>query len=197
RELEFYEDDPLIKRVLGLKVLPDVSTISRALMEFDDRAIAAHHELNREQVMDRVQREGLRRITVDFDGSVLSTRKHAEGSAVGFNKQKKGARSYYPLYCTFGETGEVFDVLHRSGNVHDSKDAVEFVCLCLDRIREGLPGVIIEIRMDSAFFSGDMVESLEGLGAEFAISVLLQRFAQLKRLVQERRVSWQALYDGQ
>src|SRR5256885_15371126 len=25
RDLEFYEDDPLIKRVLGLKVLPDVS----------------------------------------------------------------------------------------------------------------------------------------------------------------------------
>ena len=39
RDLEFYEDDPLIKRVLGLKVLPDVSTISRALVEFDDRAI--------------------------------------------------------------------------------------------------------------------------------------------------------------
>src|SRR2546430_17449220 len=37
RDLEFYEDDPLIKRILGLKVLPDVSTISRALIEFDDR----------------------------------------------------------------------------------------------------------------------------------------------------------------
>src|SRR5438046_5420528 len=131
RDLEFYEDDPLIKRILGLKVLPDVSTISRALIEFDDRAIEAHHELNREQVMDRVQREGLRRITVDFDGSVLSTRKHAEGSAAGFNKHKKGARSYYPLYCTIEQTGQVFDVLHHSGNVHDSKDAVEFVCLCV------------------------------------------------------------------
>ena len=196
RDLEFYEDDPLIKRVLGLKVLPDVSTISRALMEFDDRAIEAHHELNREQVMDRVQREGLRRITVDFDGSVLSTRKHAEGSAVGFNKHKKGARSYYPLYCTIAQTGQVFDVLHRSGNVHDSKDAVEFVCLCLDRIREALPGVIIEIRMDSAFFSDEMVETLEGLGAEFTISVPFERFAQLKRLVQERRVWWPATADG-
>ncbi len=134
RDLEFYEDDPLIKRVLGLKVLPEVSTISPALMEFDDRAIEAHHELNREQVIDRVRRERLRRITVDFDGSVLSTRKHAEGSAVGFNKHKKGARSYYPLYCTIAQTGQVFDVLHRSGNVHDSKDAVEFVCQCMDRI---------------------------------------------------------------
>src|SRR5205814_8262486 len=140
------------------------STISRALVEFDDRAIEAHHELNREQVMDRVQREGLRRITVDFDGSVLSTRKHAEGSAVGFNKHKKGARSYYPLYCTIAQTGQVFDVLHRSGNVHDSKDAVEFVCLCLGRLRGALPGVIIEVRMGSAFFGGDMVESRVGLG---------------------------------
>src|SRR5207244_5246136 len=141
------ETHPLSNRVCGFNILPDVSTISRALVDFDDRAIEAHHQLNREQVMDRVQREGLRRITVDFDGSVLSTRKHAEGSAVGFNKHKKGARSYYPMYCTIAQTGQVFDVLHGSGKVHDSKDAVEFVCLCLDRLREALSGVIIEIRM--------------------------------------------------
>ncbi len=196
RDVEFYEDDPLIKRVLGLKVLPDVSTISRALMEYDDRAIEAHHQLNREQVISRVEREGWRRITVDFDGSVLSTKKHAEGTAVGFNKQKKGARSYYPLYCTLAQSGQVFDVLHRSGNVHDSKGAVAFVRQCIDRIRESLPGVIIEIRMDSAFFSDEMVTLLDGLGVEFTISVPFERFAQLKRLVQERKVWWPATVDG-
>ncbi len=196
RDVEFYEDDPLIKRVLGLKVLPDVSTISRALMAYDDRSIEAHHQLNREQVISRVEREGWRRITVDFDGSVLSTKKHAEGTAVGFNKQKKGARSYYPLYCTLAQSGQVFDVLHRSGNVHDSKGAVAFVRQCIDRIREFLPGVIIEIRMDSAFFSDEMVTLLEGLGAEFTISVPFERFAQLKRLVQERRVWWPATAEG-
>src|SRR5437763_10694898 len=111
RDLEFYEDDPLIKRVLGLKVLPDVSTISRALVEFDDRAIEAHHELNREQVMDRVQREGLPRINVDFDGRDSLSRKHAEGSAVGFDEYKKGARSCYRLYCAIAQTGQVFAVV--------------------------------------------------------------------------------------
>ena len=108
RDIEFYEDDPLIKRILGLKVLPDVSTISRILVEFDDRAIQAHHEMNREQVVRRIEKEGLRRITVDFDGSVLSTKRHAEGSAVGFNKQKKEpgviipciARSPRPAKCS-------------------------------------------------------------------------------------------------
>ncbi len=31
RELRFYADDPLVKRVVGLKRLPDVATVSRAL----------------------------------------------------------------------------------------------------------------------------------------------------------------------
>ena len=196
RDLEFYEDDPLIKRVLGLKMLPDVSTISRMLVEFDDRAIEAHQDLNREQVLARLEKEGLSRVTLDFDGSVLSTKKHAEGSAVGFNKQKKGARSYYPLYCTIAQTGQVFDVLARSGNVHDSRGARAFVRQCVERVRQALPGVILEIRMDSAFFSDEMVSTLEALEVEFTISVPFDRFVQLKRLVQERKVWWPATVDG-
>src|SRR6266542_6304414 len=196
RDVEFYEDDPLIKRVLGLKILPSVSTIGRTLKEFDERAVEAHHELNRTQVTGRLQMLGIRRVTLDFDGSVSSTKRHAEGSAVGFNKQKKGARSYYPLFCTVAQTGQVFDVLHRSGNVHDSRGALAFVRQCIDRIREWLPGVMIEIRLDSAFFSDEMVGALEALGAEFTISVPFERCAQLKRLVQERRVWWPVTADG-
>jgi hypothetical protein len=52
----------------------------------------------------------LPRLTLDFDGSVQSTKGHAEGSAVGFNKVKKGARSYYPLFCTVAQTGQFFDL---------------------------------------------------------------------------------------
>src|SRR3989442_1050343 len=70
RDVEFYEDDPLVKRVLGLKIMPSVSTVSRTLMEFDDRAVEAHHDLNRGLVIERLQRLDLRRITLDFDGSV-------------------------------------------------------------------------------------------------------------------------------
>src|SRR2546428_12931851 len=65
-DLEVYEDDPLIRRVLGLKVLPDVSTISRALIDFDDLAIEAHHQLNLGQVIDRLHRERQRECRVTF-----------------------------------------------------------------------------------------------------------------------------------
>jgi hypothetical protein len=45
---------------------------------------------------------------MDFDGSVISTGRVAEGTAVGFNKKKKGQRSYYPLFCTIAQTTQVF-----------------------------------------------------------------------------------------
>jgi hypothetical protein len=196
RDVEFYQDDPLIQRVLGLKVLPSVSTIARTLTQFDDRAVEAHHELNRTQVTHRLQKLDIRRVTVDFDGSVSSTKKHAEGSAVGFNKQKKGARSYYPLFCTVAQTGQVFDVLHRSGNVHDSRGAVVFVRQCVERIRAAVPGAVIEIRMDSAFFSDEMVELLEDLGVQFTISVPFERFTELKGMVYGRKLWRRATVDG-
>lgn len=196
RDVEFYDDDPLIQRVLGLKVIPSIATIARTLSEFDDRAVEAHHELNRTQVTERLQKLQIRRVTLDFDGSVSSTKKHAEGSAVGFNKQKKGARSYYPLFCTISQTGQVFDVLHRSGNVHDSRGAVAFVRQCVERVRTALPGAVIEIRMDSAFFSDDMVELLDGLNVEFTISVPFERFTELKGMVYGRQRWRWATVDG-
>ena len=64
---------------------------------------------------------------MDFDGSVLSTGRVAEGTAVGFNKKKKGQRSYYPLFSTIAQTGQVLDLYHRPGNVHDSNGAEQFI----------------------------------------------------------------------
>lgn len=196
RDLEFYQDDPLIKRVLQLKVLPNVSTISRTLADFDEPAVQAHEELNQQQVLERLTKEGLRRVTLDFDGRVLWARKHAEGTAVGYNKQKQGARSYYPLFCMVAQTGQVLAVLHRSGNVHDSNGAPEFVRECVRAVREALPGVPIESRLDSAFFSDEMMETLEELGVEFTVSVPFERLAELKGLVEQRRVWWPATVDG-
>jgi hypothetical protein len=86
-------------------------------------------------------------VTLDFDGSVIGTGRWAEGTAVGFNRKKKGQRSYYPLFCTLAQTGQVFDVLHRSGNVHDSHGARNFILACIATVRAALPGVCIEVRM--------------------------------------------------
>lgn len=185
--MDYYRDDLMVLRLLGLRKLPDVSTVSRALARVDDKSISKIRQACREMLLARLQTLRLVRVTLDFDGSVLSTGRQAEGTAVGFNKQKKGQRSYYPLFCTIAQTGQVFDVLPRSGNVHDSNGALEFILECISIIRAACPGIIIEMRMDSAFFSEQIVRALQKEGIEFTISVPFERFSELKQMIQTRR----------
>ena len=98
------------------------------------------------------------------------------------------------MFCTIAQTGQVFDVLFRSGNVHDSNGAQEFIEQCLRRLKEAFPGVIIEVRMDSAFFSDEIVTFLEKQRVEFSLSVPFERFAELKQIIQERK-RWKRLDD--
>ena len=187
RDARYYHDDEMVKRLLGLKHLPEVSTVSRALASADERSVHNLRAENRHFVLERLGELGLARVTVDFDGSVQNTGRHAEGTAVGFNKKKKGSRSYYPLFGTIAQTGQALDVHHRPGNVHDSNGAKDFVLQCVDEIREKLPKARIETRVDSAFFSQTIVDALHGARVQFTASVPFERFAALKSMLQGRR----------
>ena len=187
RHLRYYCDDPMVKRLLGLKKLPDVSTVSRTLSNMDAKSVTHFQQTIGNLVISRLKSLSLPRVTLDFDGSVIGTGRFAEGTAVGFNKKKKGQRSYYPLFCTVAQTGQVLDILHRSGNVHDSNGAEAFILSCIEQVRDVLPGVIIEVRMDGAFFSESMINALEDNEVEYTVSVPFERLLALKGKVEERR----------
>jgi hypothetical protein len=195
RDSRYYREDPLVKRVLGLRCLPDVATLSRMLKEADAQSVENLRQLLRDLLFERLVSLGLGRITLDFDGSVQSTTRRAEGTAVGFNKKKKGGRSYYPLFCTIAQTGQVLDFLHRAGNVHDSHGAEAFILACIQMVRQALPGVVIEVRMDSAFFSDHIVQALEAEHIEFTVSVPFERFVELKGKIEGRK-QWKRLRSG-
>lgn len=195
RDERFYRDDPMVLRVLGVTRLPDVATVSRLLATVDADGVASLRQLIRQMVLQALAGLGLHRLTLDFDGSVIGTGRSAEGTAVGFNPKKKGQRSYYPLFCTIAQTGHVFDVLHRPGNVHDSNGAQDFILACIEAVRDILPGIHIEVRMDSAFFSDALVTLLSDLGVEFTISVPFERFAELKNKIERRTFWWRLNKD--
>jgi len=187
REVDYYRDDPLILRLMGLRKLPDVSTISRALSKMETEGVENVRELSRSLVIEGLKRQCLPRLTLDFDGSVQSTRGHAEGTAVGFNKMKKGARSYYSLFCTVAQTGQFFDILHRPGNVHDSNGADQFMMQCFGKAKEELQNTIFESRMDSAFFNHKIFSVLDTDHVIFSASVPFARFPQLKEKIEQRK----------
>ena len=192
RDSRAYRDDPLVKRLLGLQRLPDVTTLSRMLRNADPKSVEKVRRLLRELLFERLASLGLTRLTLDFDGSVQSPRRHAEGTAVSYNKKRKGERSYYPLFCTVAQTAQVLDLLHRSGNVHDSNGARAFILACIQAVRAAMPGIQIEVRLDSAFFSDEIVTALHDAGVEFSLSVPFERFTELKRRIEGRR-RWRRL----
>ena len=195
RDVDYYRDDPLVQRLLGLRRLPDVATISRALRAMDRKSVEQVRVLSSALVVEGLQREQFARLTLDFDGSVTSTQGHAEGTAVGYNGKKKGARSYYCLFATVAQTGQILDVLHRPGNVHDSKGSLEFMMQNFERLRSAFPRTVLESRMDAAFFSQNTLTLMDLYGVECTISVPFERFAVLKEMIESRR-HWRRL-DGE
>lgn len=136
RHLSYYRDDPLVLRLLGLTRLPHVATVSRQLSALDDTSVCHVEQLQQHLVLEQLASLALARVTLDFDGSVISTCRHAEGVATGWNRKKRGQRSYYPLLCNVAQTAQVLAVKHRSGNVHDSRGAKAFMLDCIANVRE-------------------------------------------------------------
>ncbi|WP_185234992.1 IS1380 family transposase [Teredinibacter franksiae] len=188
-DIKFYQHDPIVKHLHGLNSLPNDSTLSRRLNAVTGQHIEKVSLLSQQLVVDRCVEEKLSRITLDFDGSVISSKRYAEGTAVGYNKKHRGERSYYPLFCTIAQTGQVFDVLHRSENVHDSNGAHKFILANIRRIRHFMPKIAIEVRMDSAFFSDEIISLLSQQKVEFTISVPFERHLKLKNIL-EKEEGW-------
>jgi hypothetical protein len=195
RDADSYRRDPLVRQVVGLRRLPDVSTISRSLNAQSPTHVERAISGNRDLVLEGLQAFPLSRYTLDFDGSVLSTRRCAEGSAVGFNRKRKGARSYYPLLCTIAQSAQAFDLLHRPGNVHDSNGAGPFMSRCLGAFAAAFPHAQLESRADSAFFNEQIVDGYEAFGVEYTLSVPFERFPQLKGLIENRK-RWKGAREG-
>jgi hypothetical protein len=195
RDVVCYQQDALVKRVLGMDCIASPATLSRMLSDVTDAEIVHLRDCMSSHVLQRLEQLSLRRITLDFDGSIQWTKGHAQGTAVGYNKRKKGARSYYPLFCTIAQTGQVLDLLHRPGNVHDSRGARDFILHCVALVRQRCPDAVIEVRMDSAFFSDEIVHALDEADIEFSISVPFERLPALKARVEARR-RWKRCAKG-
>lgn len=193
-DVRYYRTDPLVKRLVGLRTIPSGPTLCRFLQEVTAVHVERLRRLLRRLVSARLLRERLPRLTLDFDGSTQTTKGHREGTAVGFNKTKKGARSYYALFCTIAQTGQFFDFHHRPGNVHDSNGAPEFMDACFREVRAQQHRAVIESRQDSAFFNQEVVAVNRQNGVEFTATVPFQRFPELKVMIQAQD-TWERIDD--
>lgn len=71
--------------------------MARWLKRFTLQSLQALVELNSEIVCEDIEREGLRRLTLDVDGTVITTGAKVAWAFRGFNPHHRKHRSYYAL----------------------------------------------------------------------------------------------------
>ena len=188
RHIGYLEADPLVKRFCGLAQVPAVRAVGRWLGGFDHSGVEALLTLN-EVLVGRVIRDsGVRRLTLDVDGSVVSTGLQVEGARRGYNPHRRKVPSYYPISAYESQTGQILRVHNRAGNVHDGKASLGFLQALFAQLDASLPRrPVLEMRMDGAFFRKEIVDLLESEGVEYAIKVPFYPWLGLKEPIAKRR----------
>ena len=67
RDVDYYRDDPMVLRLLGLRRLPNVATISRTLAHLDRPSVEQVRRLSCDLVTEGLVQESLARLTLDLD----------------------------------------------------------------------------------------------------------------------------------
>lgn len=197
RHLSYLESDPMILRSCGLARLPTARSVGRWLGGFGAAQLEALSQLNDEVVRAGIERAGLCRLTLDVDGSVVSTGLKVEGAQRGYNPHRRKVPSYYPISAYEAQSGQVVRIVNRPGNVHDGKASLEFLEALLSQLRTDAADRerLLEFRMDGAFFRKDVLDLLNMAQAEYAIKVPFYRWLGLKQLIRIRR-RWQPVDAG-
>lgn len=194
--LNYLCEDPLVKRFCGLLRLPRERSVARWLKRFTHRSLGALVELNSQIVCEAIENEKLGRLTLDIDGSVITTGASVAWAFRGFNPHHRKDPSYYPILAHLAQTGHIVRVKNRPGNVHDSKGAVGFVRDLIEDVRVRLGRSLpLEFRMDGAFFQREIIELLERRGAGYAIKVPFFKWLGLLPVIRQRQ-RWHALREG-
>jgi hypothetical protein len=165
KQLRYVADDPLFARLCGLARIPADRTVVKWLKEFTQASLAALVRINSELLYDQIRQLGLRRLTIDIDGTVIRTGNKVAWAMHGFNPHHPKDPSYYPLLAHLAQTGQILRLKNRPGNVHDSKGAEAFLRELSDGLRARFGrSVVLEFRMDAAFFQENLLKLLERRG---------------------------------
>lgn len=189
----YLRHDELFGRVVQLVKLPHERTLSRWLKRFRTRTVTVLSRLNAAVVWGTVRQLQLRRVTVDLDGTVISTGLQVGWAQRGFNPHHRKVPSYYPILAHLGQTGQMLKVKNRPGNVNDGTRAELFIREIVKEARREAGGrVVLEFRMDAAFFKHAVLEELDRQGVEYGMKVPMWPWVGLKSAIQSCR-RWQRM----
>ena len=148
--------DTVLQKIFGLGQMPSQSTYSRFFKKFNQARNTRVFTKLQKDFFDLVTVDNL---TIDFDSTVITKYGTQEGSAKGYNPNKRGRNSHHPLMAFISETKMVANAWLRPGNTAASSNCVAFMQETfhevLSKKKIGL------VRGDSGFYNEEILSFLE------------------------------------
>jgi len=173
--LSNFSNDQLIKNLIGLDKPINENAISCSFKRLGEHGARELESFTLKTVKEFMKqnptKSGLQ--TLDADSTVKSVCGNQEGSAKGFNPDKRGAKSYNPqlLFCSEYKT-----LLHswfRTGSAYTSNGICDILRQVQGSLEEVLPNVFF--RADSGYFSGDLFDLMDEFGWTYLVKVKLSQ----------------------
>lgn len=108
--------------------------------------------------------------TLDFDSTVMVREGEQEGAAKGYNPKRPGRNSHHPLLAFIADIRMIANYWLRPGNTSACTNYLAFLNDTLSRLENKKVGLI---RMDSGFFSKDILDYLEQKQLHYIIACRL------------------------
>mgnify|MGYP001571161223 FL=1 len=176
--------DPVFLQLAGLEGILSQRALSRFLSRL--RMPTAHAVLEMNRTLVAGVRQGFadrETLTLDFDSHVQTCLGRPQRSAVGFNRRRRGARSYHPLFAFCGESRDFLGGRFRPGNAADRNGALGL----LDELRRWLKSSgfcgRLQFRGDNGFYAGWLLDELEARRVTYTIVADLAGESLQRRLV--------------
>lgn len=187
-DVRHIRDDKALRTVLGLKKMPQASSLGSWLrrMGKDNHSAIAWREVNKAILKAALHKR--RGITLDIDATEIVANK---SEAQWTYKKNKG---YMPMVGHIAEVGQIVACDFRDGNTPPSKDNLAFIHQCEKSLPTGC--FVQSLRIDAAGYQEKIIRHCDDNGIKYAIRAVSSPYikAQIAAIADK---DWQPMLDKQ
>ena len=124
-------------------------------------------DINFKSFKKMLQKSKLKNIVIDIDNRAVNSEGNQEGVAKGYNPERKG-NNYYDILMVFCDELKAYITgFMRSDNTYTANGTAEMIKEIIANLKDEVDNIVF--RMDSGYFSEEIVKVIKGAGYQYAV----------------------------
>lgn len=164
--VDILKNDPILREGFDVKVT-NAENVSRFFCNFSFKTTQMLRDINFTIFKKLLKVSKLKKITIDIDSTVENVEGNQEGAMKGYNPKKHGNKCYNALMSFCAELKAFITGFQRSGNTYTSNGTAELIKEIIANLKDDVENIVF--RMDSGYFSEEIIEVIENAGYHYLI----------------------------